>query len=119
MTSSVSWVFEVAVKAGETDNLRKLITEMAERAEANEPDTLTFEWTISADGATAQVHERYPHSHAALTHLESFNQNFADRLMALVEPQRMTVYGNPDEALRRELAGADPVFMESAGGFTR
>ena len=92
---------------------------MADLAKANEPDRLRFEWSISADCKVAQVHERYVQSDAALTHLESFNQNFADRLMTLVEPQRMTVYGSPSEALRQAIAGADPVLMESAGGFAR
>jgi hypothetical protein len=92
---------------------------MSGASEANEPETLIYQWTISDDQKTAQVHERYASSEAALRHLASFNTNFADRLMALVEPTGMTVYGSLSAALRQELAGIGPVYMQVIGGFAR
>jgi hypothetical protein len=74
---------------------------------------------IGADGKSAQVHERYADSNAAIRHLASFNENFADRLMELVEPVGMTVYGSPSPELKEKLAGADPVYMDFIGGFAR
>lgn len=117
--SEISWLFDVTVKPDSQDALKELIAEMATAAEADEPETLTYEWVISVDGNTAQVYERYADCDAALLHLASFNENFADRLMALVEPTGMTVYGEPSEALRKELSGADPVYMHEVAGFNR
>jgi quinol monooxygenase YgiN len=117
--SNVFWVFGVAVKKGRADELRNLVREMSDASQANEPGTLIYEWTISEDGKIAQVHERYADSDAALRHLASFNETFADRLMALVEPTGMTVYGSPGAALKKELAGAGPVYMQVIGGFAR
>jgi quinol monooxygenase YgiN len=116
---NVFWTFGVAIKTGKLDELKDLIQEMADTSRANEPGTLTYEWTISDDKKTAEVHERYSDSDAALRHLASFNENFADRLMALVEPTGMTVYGSPGAALKKELEGADPVYREVIGGFAR
>jgi quinol monooxygenase YgiN len=99
--------------------LNDLIREMSDASFANEPGTLTYEWTISGDGKTAHVHERYANSDAALRHLASFNQNFADRLMALVEPTGMTVYGSPSAELKKELAGVGPAYLRVIGGFAR
>ena len=117
--SNVFWTFGVAIKDGKRDELKDLIQEMSDASQANEPGTLIYEWTISADKKAAEVHERYADSDAALRHLASFNKNFADRLMALVEPTGMTVYGSPSAALKKQLEGADPVYMEVIGGFAR
>jgi quinol monooxygenase YgiN len=117
--SNVFWTFGVTIKNGKLDALQDLIKEMADASRANEPGTLIYEWTISADRKTAEVHERYADSDAALRHLASFNKNFADRLMALVEPTGMTIYGSPGAALKKELEGAKPVYREVFGGFAR
>jgi quinol monooxygenase YgiN len=117
--SNVFWTFNVTIKGGEVAKLKDLIREMSDASEADEPGTLIYEWTISDDKKAAEVHERYADSDAALTHLASFNKNFADRLMALVEPTGMTVYGSPSAVLKKELAGANPVYMDVIGGFAR
>jgi quinol monooxygenase YgiN len=119
LASNVFWTFSVALKNGKLDELKDLIQAMSDASQANEPGTLIYEWAISDDKKAAEVHERYADSDAALSHLASFNKNFADRLMALVEPTGMTVYGSPSAALKKELEGADPVYMEVYGGFAR
>jgi quinol monooxygenase YgiN len=119
VTSNVFWTFGVAIKNGKLDELKDLIQEMSDTSQANEPGTLSYEWTISDNKTAAEVHERYADSDAALRHLASFNENFADRLMALVEPTGMTVYGSPSAALKKTLAGADPAYMAVIGGFSR
>lgn len=117
--SNVFWTFGVAIKDGKLDALKGLIREMSDASKANEPGTLIYEWTISDDAKTAEVHERYADSDAALRHLASFNANFADRLMALVTPTGMTVYGDPNAALKKDLEGAKPVYQAVIGGFAR
>ena len=119
MSETVSWLFEVDIKEGQLDNLRALIHEMAERTQATEPDTLTYQWSISEDGSTGQVHEQYTNSDAALAHLATFNETFADRLMAMADPRRMTIYGNASAALKDEVSGIDPTYMNLVGGFAR
>jgi quinol monooxygenase YgiN len=117
--SNVFWTFGVAIKDGKLEALKDLIREMSDASQANEPETLIYEWTIGDDEKTAEVHERYANSDAALRHLLTFGENFADRLMALVEPTGMTVYGSPSAVLRKQLEGADPVYRGVIGGFAR
>jgi len=119
MTAIVGWLFEVSIKQGQLENLKALIREMAERVEATEPDTLTYEWSISEDGSTGHVQERYVSSEAALAHLASFNEIFADRLMSMADPERMTIYGSPSAALKDEVSGINPTYMNPVGGFVR
>lgn len=89
--ANVFWTFGVAIKNGKLGALKALIREMSDAAQASEPGTLIYEWTISGDEKSAEVHERYADSDAALRHLASFNAKFADRLMALVQPTGMTI----------------------------
>lgn len=117
--ASVFWIFEATIKEGKVDALMDIVSEMTEATKANEPGTLIYEWTISSDNRTGQVHERYIDSDAALTHLATFNANFAERLMTLIEPSKMTIYGDASEALKNELSGANPAYMKVVAGFAR
>ena len=118
-SAGIRWILEVSIKDGKAEELESLIAKMAEAAEANEPGTLGYKWMISNDRTIGQVFEHYADSEAALVHLKSFNTNFAQSLLALVEPGRYTVYGNPSEALRSAIAGFKPIYMSEAGGFDR
>ncbi len=119
MSTEVSWLLESRIESGQLEPLKTLIGEMSDRAEANEPGTLTYLWSISDDGSTGHLYERYESSEAALTHLASFNANFAERFLKLATPTRMAIYGAPSDALKQEMAGMTPVYFQKAGGFTR
>lgn len=119
MADKVHWLLEVTVKDHQLQNLKDLIVEMSDGAQAREPGTLDYLWMVSADGATAHVYERYKDSDAALTHLASFNQHFAQRFLTMVDPVRFTVYGNPTDELKQALAGFKPIYLPQVGGFAR
>lgn len=82
-----------------------------------EPGTLGYEWSIGEDGEAA-VREHYADAEAALTHLRGFEENWQERLLALIEPTRTTVWGEPSEELRSAL-GEGTRFHTPLGGFTR
>jgi quinol monooxygenase YgiN len=119
MNDNVYWIVEVAIKDGELDNLRNLISEMADASQANEPGTLNYEWSISEDSKNCHIYERYADSAAALTHLGTFGEKYAERLMATVDMTRIVVYGDPNNEVKAAFAGSDVVFMSPFGGFSR
>ncbi len=119
MSDHVYWILEVTVKPGEADNFTAVMNDMVEATQANEPDTLNYEWTLSADGATCHIYERYADSAAVMTHLASFGANFADRILAAVEPTRFTVYGDPSTDVREALGAFGPAYMTPCAGFSR
>lgn len=84
---------------------------MVAATEANEPATQCYEWFISDDSKTCHIYERYADSAAAMTHLSSFLEKFADRLLACVEPSRMIVYGDPSEEVKETLAAFGALHM--------
>jgi quinol monooxygenase YgiN len=119
MSEVVHWVLEVAIQPGQTEAFKALMKEMVDATKANEPDTLAYEWNISADGGTCHIYERYKDSAATLTHLGSFGKNFAKRFMPMVKPGKFCVYGRPSADVQKGLAGLNPIYFNPIGGFGR
>lgn len=119
MSSHVFWNLECAIKPGQLDNLKTLMAEMIEATQANEPGALNYEWFISEDEQRLHLYERYVDSAATMTHLEAFGKNFARRFLAALEIKRYTVYGDPDDQVKKALGANGATFMTSLGGFTR
>ena len=54
-----------------------------------------------------------------LAHLVVFGERFAARFFGILTPASFVVYGSPSAEVRGALAGANPVYMEKVGGFSR
>lgn len=119
MNEHVSWVFELAIKEGQLENLKKLMVEMVDATKANEAGTLIYEWTISEDSKQCHTYERYADSKATLTHLETFVEKYAGRLMETGDATRFVVYGNPNDEVKKSLEGFGAAYMLPIGGFAR
>ena len=92
MGEEIPWFLELAIKPGQTEAARTVIAEMVDSTQ-NEPGALAYEWSISADESAIHSYERYADSEAVLAHLATFGENFAERLLAAVDPTRFVVYG--------------------------
>ena len=119
MPSHVSWLLQLEVRPGRLDDLRALMTEMVAATAANEPGTLDYEWSLSADGATCHLFERYADSAAAMIHIATFGEKYASRFLELLTPTNVMLYGTPNAAVREALAGFGAVAMAPAAGFSR
>ncbi len=119
MSSHVSWFLDLNIQAGREKDFKNLLDEMVAATRANEPGTLDYEWSTSADGTECHLFERYADSEAALTHIATFGETFAKRFLEILQPQRFVVYGSPSPAVKSALAGFNPVYMSTVGGFSR
>lgn len=119
MSSQVGWLVELQVKDGRHDELQRLIAEMVDSAKTNEPGTLDYEWSVSPDGRTCHLFERYADSPAALAHTKTFVERFSTRFLDLLTPIRLTAYGRFSPEARAALAPQHPIFMEPVSGFSR
>ena len=119
MTKNIFWIFELTIKEGQVDNLKKLMTEIVEATKENEQGTMAYEWTISGDNKKCHIHERYADSEATLTHLATFTSQYAARLMETGDATGFVVYGNPNYEVEKILDGFDAVYMTPIGGFIR
>ena len=119
MNSEVSWILELQVQDGRENEVRALMAEMASATQANEPGTLAYEWSTSADGKLCHLYEHYVDSAAVMTHLATFGERFAGRFLSVFKPVRFVVYGSPSGAVQEAVAGFGPVYMQPAAGFSR
>ena len=119
MSNSIFYMFEFAIKEGQLENVKTLVKEVVEATKAREPATTGYEFFISDDGRTCHSYERYTDSEAAVKHIIAVMAKFSDRLTPLVEPKRVTVYGNPSNELRKMLSSMGAVFVKPIAGFAR
>lgn len=115
---NVFWNLEVSIKPGKLEALKTLASEMIEATQANEPNALTYKWSINAESAICHIFERYTDSDATRVHMGNF-QAFADRFFDCVDLSRFQVYGQPDAALKKMLGGLGAQFVEMFDGFNR
>lgn len=119
MTTDVTLISDLQIKDGQLAAFRALMAEMIGDAQANEPGTLDYVWSISDDGTACHLRERYADSDAALTHLATFGTKYLSRFLAVFTPVHFVVLGAPSDALRAKLAVSKPVYVRYAGGFRR
>ena len=116
--SSIYWLVELQIQDGQSDNFKSLMRDMVAATEANEPGTLNYEWSASADGKICHIYERYVDSGAVMKHLGTFGE-FAGRFMEVFTPLRFTLYGSPSAEVKDALAAFSPTYMELSDGFSR
>jgi quinol monooxygenase YgiN len=117
--ADVFWMLELSLKPGNEAGFTALMTEMVAATSANEAGALSYEWSLSCDGATCHIFERYADSAAVLTHLGTFGERFAGRFLEMLTPTRCVVYGSPSPQVKEGLAVLNPVYMRLVGGFNR
>lgn len=119
MSAQVSWLLELDLHPGRDAECRALMREMVTATEADEPGTLDYEWSLSADGTRCHTFERYADSAAVMAHLGNFGAKYAERFLAILTPVGFTIYGAPDAGVKEALAGFQPTYMQAVGGFSR
>jgi quinol monooxygenase YgiN len=116
MDHELAWLLELAVHPGELETVRALMDEMVASTRA-EAGALGYAWYSSDDGSTVALYERYTDDAAALTHLGTFGERFAQRFLTAMTPTRLTVFGAPGDQAREALSAFNPTFLGFFGGF--
>ncbi len=95
------------------------MAEMVKATQENEKGTLSYEWSVSDDNKTCYIFERYTDSAAAMIHVKSFAEHFAERFNKALEIKTFVYFGKPNEEVNKALSDAGGVYNKSIGGFTR
>jgi hypothetical protein len=74
---------------------------------------------VSDDGHRVHLYERYVDSAGALAHLATFQQRYMTRFFDILQPERIVLYGSPNQAVRDTFAQLEGVTMAQAAGFSR
>lgn len=118
-TDDVYWLITASIKDGQMENLKSINKELVSATLANEPMTLSYDWSVSADGKTCYFFEWYDNSEAVMIHTATFGEKFAERLLGMIEIQSFEVFGNPNAEVQEALSGFGASFHQSIGGFAR
>ncbi len=116
-SSEVFWVLTLKVEPGQFDQMKQLVAQIVAAAQ-KDPGTLEYEWNVNASQDTIAVVERYADSEALIEHGKGFGA-FARQFFALAKPSSFLVFGAPDAAAKKAIAGLNPVYMTTFDGFTR
>ncbi len=114
----VHWMVELEIKPGQEQALKTLVAEMVSDVQTHEGGALDYEYHISQDGK-CYLFERYVDGAATIAHLDTFKRVFAARFVEVFQPLRFIVYGSPSTEVREALAGFNPTYLETVGGFRR
>ncbi len=111
---------EFTIEEGKTEEYKKLVQEMSRVVEANEPDTINYQFYLNRAETKCIVHETYANSEAVLAHNAGVaSQTILPKIFSVSTISRFDVYGNPSEELQKVLTSFDPQTYNLFAGFSR
>ena len=108
------------IEKDNVERFKKLIREMSNVVETNEPSTLVYQFYLNEDGTKCMVHETYVDSEAVLFHNESTaSKTILPRIFNIAKLNTLDVYGNPSNELKKLLASFNSQIFNLYTGFSR
>jgi quinol monooxygenase YgiN len=117
-TGYIAATYTGEVLPGQMDKFKQLATAVI-AATGQEPGTLMYEWNMRADGKTFDVVEVYQSSDALIAHVNHVVPEFGKTLGEVQKTVSFAIYGTPNEAAKKVIAGFNPIYMTPIDGFTR
>lgn len=119
-SSQIHFRAEFAIEHGKIDEYKQLIQEMSRVVEANEPDTIEYQFYLNREKSRCIVHETYANSDAVLAHNAGVaSQTILPSILSISRISRFDVYGNPSKELLKVLTNFSPQFYNLFAGFSR
>jgi quinol monooxygenase YgiN len=118
MADDLYWVFTLNVRPGKFSEFRSLVADIV-AASREEPGTLAYQYSVSADETTVHIFERYRDSDAFVVHVEETFARYAERFLQLVTIASLVVYGDPNASARKALDSFNARYMTLFDGFAR
>jgi len=111
---------EFTIEGGKIGEFKKLVQDMSRAVEANEPDTIDYQFYLNEDGTKCIVHETYANSEAALAHNNSVaSRTILPKVFSISKISRFDAYGNPSEELQKVLTSFGAQTFNLFAGFSR
>ncbi len=111
---------EFTIEEGKIDEYKKLVQDMSKVVEANEPDTLSYQFYLNGDETKCIVHETYANSEAALARNASVaSTTILPTIFGVSRISGFDVYGNPSEELQKVLTSFVSKTYNLFAGFSR
>jgi quinol monooxygenase YgiN len=111
---------EFTIEEGKIEEYKKLVQEMSKVVEANEPDTIDYQFYLNRAETKCIVHETYANSEAVLAHNAGVaSQAILPKIFSVSRISKFEVYGKPSEELQKVLTSFGPQTYNLFAGFSR
>jgi quinol monooxygenase YgiN len=111
---------EFTIQEGKIEEYKRLVQEMSKVVEANEPDTINYQFYFNRAETKCIVSETYTNSEAVFAHNAGVaSQTILPKIFNVSRISRFEVYGNPSEELQKVLTSFDPQTYNLFAGFSR
>jgi quinol monooxygenase YgiN len=111
---------EFTIEEGKTEEYKKLVQDMSRVVEANEPDTINYQFYINRAETKCIVWETYANSEAVFAHINGVaSQTILPKVFSVSRISRLDVCGNPSEELQKVLISFGPQTYNPFAGFSR
>ncbi len=112
---------EFTIQEGKIEEYKKLVQDMSRMVEANEPDTINYQFYLNGyDETKCIVYETYSNSEAVFAHMNGVaSQTILPKIFNFCRISKFEVYGNPSEELQKVLTSFRPQIYNLFTGFTR
>jgi quinol monooxygenase YgiN len=111
---------EFTIEEGKIEEYKKLVQDMSRIVEANEPDTIDYQFYLNRAETKCIVHETYANSEAVLAHNNSVaSQTILPKIFNVARISRFDVYGSLSEELQKVLTSFNPQTYNLFAGFSR
>jgi quinol monooxygenase YgiN len=96
------------------------VEEMSRVVEANEPNTIDYQFYLNKAETKCMVHETYANSKAVLAHNNGIaSQTILPKIFGVSKLNKIDVYGNPSEELQKALTNFNPQIYNLFTEFSR
>jgi hypothetical protein len=93
---------------------------MSKLVEANEPDTMNYQFYFDNSETRCIVHETYANSKAVFSHINGIaSQTVLPKIYRISKITKFEVYGTPCEKLQKMMEGLNPQTYVLFVGFNR
>jgi quinol monooxygenase YgiN len=111
---------EFIIEEGKIEEYKKLVQDMSRVVEANEPDTINYQFYLNRSETKSIVHETYSNSEAVIVHNNGVaSETILPKIFSVSRISRFDVYGNPSEELQKLLTSFGPQTYNLFAGFSR
>jgi quinol monooxygenase YgiN len=111
---------EFTIQEGKIEEYKKLVQDMSTVVEANEPDTIGYQFYLNRAETKCIVSETYTNSEAVFAHMNGIaSQTILPKIFNVSRISRFEVYGNPSEELQKVLTSFTPQTYNLFAGFSR
>jgi quinol monooxygenase YgiN len=120
MNNEICYRVEFTIEGSKIEEYKKLVQDMVRLVEANEPDTINYEFYLNKAETICVVNETYANSEAALAHRKGVAiQTILPKILNISKITRFDVYGEPNEELQKVLTSLSAQAYNLLAGFSR